>query len=160
MSSNLKSSPTFKAEGDDYLSWKTDLEVWELYTDLEKKKRGPAVYLQLEGKARDAVREFKPEDIGKDTGLKSIMDKLDEVYLKDKNTLSYTAFKEFYEYKRSSGEKYSEFMLKFEQLYNKMAKYDMHLHEGVKAFFLLNAVNMSIESEKLARATVAKCYVC
>ena len=110
MSSNLKSPPTFKAEGDDYLSWKTDLEVWELYTDLEKKKRGPPVYLQLEGKARDAVRELKPEDIAKDTGLQSIMDKLDEVYLKDKNT-SYTAFKEFYEYKRSSGEKYSELWL-------------------------------------------------
>ena len=35
-----------------------------------------------------------------------------------------------------------------------MAKYDMHLPEGVKAFFLLNAANMSIESKKLARATV------
>ena len=86
MSANLKAPPTFNPESDDYLAWKMDVEVWEIYTELDKKKRGPAVYLQLQGNAREALRELKIAEIGTDDGLKSITTKLDGVYLKDKNT--------------------------------------------------------------------------
>ena len=57
---------------------------------------GPAVYLTLTGRAREAVRDLKPADIGKETGLDEIIVKLDAVYLKDENTRAYVAFKEFY----------------------------------------------------------------
>ena len=56
---------------------------------------GPAVYLTLTGRAREAVRDLKPADIGKETGLDEIIVKLDAVYLKDENTCAYVAFKEF-----------------------------------------------------------------
>ena len=69
---------------------------------------GPAVYLTLTGRAREAVRDLKPADIGKETGLDEIIVKLDAVYLKDENTHAYVAFKEFYEFKRASGENFSE----------------------------------------------------
>ena len=41
-SGQLKASPVF-VEDEDYLSWKNDAEVWEMFTDLCKKKQGPAV---------------------------------------------------------------------------------------------------------------------
>ena len=34
---------------------------------------GPAVYLTLTGHAREAVRDLKPADIGKETGLDEII---------------------------------------------------------------------------------------
>ena len=33
----LKAPPVFTEE-DDYISWKNDIEVWEMFTDLEGKK--------------------------------------------------------------------------------------------------------------------------
>ena len=45
---NLRTPPSLKGE-DSYLEWKEDLAVWEMFTDLEKSKRGPAVYLTLTG---------------------------------------------------------------------------------------------------------------
>ena len=62
MSSQLKAPPTVNAEGDDYLSWKMDVE------------------------ARVAARELKPEEIGSEDGVKVIVVKMDKVYIKDKNT--------------------------------------------------------------------------
>ena len=110
--SQIKAPPIFNEE-EDYLNWKNYLEVWKLFTDTEKKKMGPAVYLTLTGRAREAVRDLKPADIGKETGLDEIIVKLDAIYLKDENTRVYVAFKEFYEFKRASGENFSEFIVKY-----------------------------------------------
>ena len=111
----IKAQTVFNEE-EDYLNWKNDLEVWKLFTDTEKKKMSPAVYLILTGHAREAVRDLKPVDIGKQTGLDEIIVKLDAVYLslKDENTCVYVAFKEFYEFKRASGANFSEFIVKYE----------------------------------------------
>ena len=97
--SQIKAPPVFNEE-EDYLNWKNDLEVWKLFTDTGEKKMSPAVYLMLTWCAREAVRDLKPADIGKETGLDEIIVKLDAVYLKDENTCAYVAFKEFYEFKR------------------------------------------------------------
>ena len=153
--SQIKAPPVFNEE-EDYLNWKNDLEVWKLSTDTEKKKRGPAVYLMLTGRAREAVRNLKPADIGKGIGLDEIIVKLDAFYLKDENTPAYVAFKEFYEFKRASGESFSEFIGKYEHLYHKLTRYKMDLPEGVQVFFLLHAANMTKENEKLAGTTEGK----
>ena len=148
----LKAPPVFK-EDEDYMSWKNDIEVWQMFTDIEEKKRGPAVYLSLTGKAREAVRDIRPAELGGNNGVEKILEKLDGLFLKDSSTRAYVAFKEFHEFKRSSGENFADFIIKFEQLYGKLVKYDMDLPQVVQAYFLLSAANMSEENEKLARTT-------
>ena len=46
--------------------------------------------------------------------------------------------------------------MKFDQMYHNLTKYEMVLPEGVRAFFLLNAANLTVDVEKLARATVGE----
>ena len=54
--SEIRCSPVFCPEEDeDYRMWKSDVEVWQLYTKEDKCRQGPAVYFSLKGKARDAV---------------------------------------------------------------------------------------------------------
>ena len=151
----LKAPPVFKEE-DDYMSWKNDIEVWQMFTDIDQKKRGPAVYLSLTGKAREAVRDIKPAELGGNDGVEKILEKLDGLFLKDHSTRAYVAFKEFHEFKRSAGENFADFMIKFEQLYSKLVKYEMELPDAVQAYFLLSAANMSEDNEKLARTTCTK----
>ena len=146
---SIKAPPIFN-EGDDYLSWKSDISVWEIFTDYAAERRGPAVYLALTGKAREAAREIPANDLAGADGVKTITDKLDEIYLKDKNTQAYQNFQEFYQYRRASGETFNEFIVQFEKLYTKIVKYDMVLPDGVKAFFLLKSANFTEDNEKLA----------
>ena len=150
---SIKAPPTF-SEGDDYLAWKNDISVWEMFTEYSEAKRGPAVYLSLVGKARDAIREIPAANLANAEGVKTITDRLDQIYLKDKNTQAYMNFKDFYEYRRSQGETFNQFIVEFEKLYTKITQYDMVLPSGVKAFFLLQAANFTEDNERLARATV------
>ena len=131
----LKAPPVFTEE-DDYISWKNDIEVWQMFTDLEGKKRGPAVYLTLTGRARDAVRELSTADIGRDNGLKKIIDKLDTLFLQDENTRAYVTFKGFHNFKRGSGNNFRDFIIAFEKLYSKLKKFRMELPEAVRAYLM------------------------
>ena len=72
----LKVPPAF-SEKDDYLSWKSDINVWQMFTDLDKKKQGPAVYLAVTGRARETVLELLAAQLGGDNGLDKIIRKLD-----------------------------------------------------------------------------------
>ena len=45
------------------------------------------------------------------------------------------------------------FVVEFDQLYHKLAQFDMKLPDVVVAYFLLGASNVSDENGKLARAT-------
>ena len=154
MSDKRLSAPVFHVEeDDDYLAWKNDIEVWKMLTDVKTEKLGAAVYLAVKGKAREVLRNLKPEDLGKAGGFEAVIAALDAVYLKDETTQAYCAFKDFYEFRRSSGQGFAEFIVEYDQLYHKVKKYGMELPEGVQAFFLLKAANIASESEKLARAT-------
>ena len=67
--SGIKCLPVFcLEEDDDYRTWKSDVEVWQLYTKEDKCRQVPAVYLSLKGKARDAVQGMSKDN------LKKIMD--------------------------------------------------------------------------------------
>ena len=149
-------TPPLLSDPEGYSNWRADLEIWEIFTDLEKKKRGPAVFLSLTGQAREYVRALGAEEVGKETGIKSIIEQLDKIFLKDSDTRAYIAFKKFYNYRRMSGVNITDFVVEFDQLYHKLAQFDMKLPDGVLAFFLLSAANVSEGNEKLARATCKK----
>ena len=154
MSGHSKTSskmPPVLRDDVDYNLWKNDIKVWSVFTDLEKKKIGPAIYLSLEGKARDVVRDVDMDVLASDAGYDEIVKVLDNAFLKDKSTRSYIAFKEFYNFKRTSDMSIVECVTQFEKHYSEMKKYEMNLPDPVQAF--MNASNISEDNEKLARAT-------
>ena len=151
----LKMPPVLVDE-DGYGEVLNDVRIWQLFTDLEKKKQGPALYLTLTGRARECVRELTPEVIGGDDGVKKIIEKLDKFYMKDHNTHACLAFKEFYDYRRPACVSITDFIVRFEYLCHKLKQFNMKLLEGVQAFFLLSAANISEDNEKLAHATVGE----
>ena len=148
-------APPHLTEDCDYLKWKSNIDIWCMCTKTPKNERGPVVFLSLHEKAQDKVRKIQKQ-LGAKNGLKLLMDRLDSLYMNDKNTRSYHAFKEFHGYKRDSGESIQDFVAKFEALYDKLEEFQMVLPEGVKAYYLLAAANISVEDEKLARATVGE----
>ena len=157
--SNIKNPPIFNPEENgDYISWKMDVEVWRMVTKDEKKKHGPAVYLCLQGSAREKVRSIDMTKLGTDTGYEEVIQLLDSVFLKDESTMAYIAFKTFVEYRRKTGESYQTFVVAFEKLYSEIVKHKMELPGGAKAYFLLQAANMSEENERLTRVSAKMEY--
>ena len=119
-----------------YADWKYDITVWQLFTDLQAVKQGPALYLSLEGKALECARGIEIANIGSENGFKTILDELDKLFLKDEDTRAFLEFEQFHGYKRSNSSGVTDFIAHFEYLYNKLAKNgDWKVPDGVKAFF-------------------------
>ena len=153
-SKSWKAPPTFNPDGgDSYLGWKHDLEVWKMYTKEEPKDQGLAVYGSLMGDARIAVRGIKVADLATDGGLKLVTDELDIVFMANKTTRAFCAFKEYVEYRRESGHSYAKFILEYSKRHRAVVEHEMILSDEVQAYFLLLAANIPTEHERLVRTT-------
>ena len=112
---SLKIPPKMDKEGD-YETWKSDLKIWRRLTDLEKPKQALVVHLRLEGRARIASSELGEDILGKADGLDKLLEKLDSLFLRDKSTRQYSAFRELYKLSRKSDQSVDYYITEFEQV--------------------------------------------
>ena len=131
-SRDFKAPPPMR-QGLPYSEWKHEIKVWQAFTSIEKSKMGPALFLSLSGSARDAAREVSIEVLNSDTGLDTLIKKLDELYLKDENNAAFEAYDVFERYERPSGMSVVEYINTFERLYQKAKHYKLKLPDGVLA---------------------------
>ena len=146
-------------EGQSYEDWKKEVDVWKLVSKAEKKEEGPLVYRVLTGEPKNKINELTSAQIGSDTGLQLILDKLDELYELDKNQKICHILEAFEKFKRLPSMPMSVFLIEFEkrkaQLENNACKYP----DAVLAYKLLVASNISPEQERLCKATAEWNYI-
>ena len=118
---NYKNPPSLEKEKS-YEQWKTEVHLWELVTDLEKKKRGIALALSLQGKAREVAAEADPEKLNADDGVAFLIKELDKLFEQDKVDQTYSTYTAFDTYQREGTTDMSVYIINFEQKYNKCKK--------------------------------------
>ena len=155
MSSSWKAPPKLK---EPYSTWKTELEIWENFTEIEKKKQGGALFLSLPNpsSARDAALELGSTVINSDNGVKAIVEKLDSLFLKDDNILTYQAWKAFIHFKRCSSMNMTDYTIEFNRLYIACKAKKLEVPTGVLAIQFLESANLSEGQHRLALATCDK----
>ena len=78
----MASQKDFKAP----LSLNKDITYWNWKKEplyLKDEKKGQAIFLTLNGQAREAALEISVEELTADTGVNKLLKVLDELYLKD-----------------------------------------------------------------------------
>ncbi|CAG2237353.1 unnamed protein product [Mytilus edulis] len=121
----------------------------QLVTELDK-KRGLALALSLQGKPREVALEITPEDLNVDEGVDKLIIELDKLFEKDKTDQAYAAYTAFDKYHRESSIKMCDYIIEFEQKYNKCKKYDMPLPDAILAFKLLDNAGLGESDRHLA----------
>ena len=58
-------------------------QAWKLVTDLKLDKQALAVSLSLTGNAREVAMEVAAADLAKEDGMKTLIENLDKVFLRD-----------------------------------------------------------------------------
>ena len=114
--------------------WLHETEIWQCFTDLEKDKQGPAIYLSLDEKIRRTCSDIKVKDLNSDDSVDILINKLKSLFAKDSNQAAYLAFETF---KRPVDIKIVDFINEFERLYNNIRQYEMELPTVVLAYRLL-----------------------
>ena len=154
MSSHSIKAPPALSKSISYETWLKEIEIWKLYTDTPVEKQGPAIFLTLEGKAREAVLELDIKDISGADGCKNIVAKLDTLYLKDKAQVAYEAYDKFEQFQRAPEMTMKDFIIEFERLHCKTKSHGVTMSDDILAYRLLKSANISNEHQQLARATM------
>ena len=68
--------------------------------------------------------------------------------------LAYEAFETFEKFIRLSEMSISDYINRFERLYQKAKSYKMEIHDGGLAYHLLNSANLSDHHKQLVEATL------
>ena len=121
MATSYKNPPTL-TDDKAYQTWKNEVRMWATVTELAKSKMGVAVALSLSGKARDAAVDIDVTVLNADDGLDRLLLELDKLFEKEKVDLQYLAYSKFENCKRNEGASIDDFIVEFEQLYNRAKK--------------------------------------
>lgn len=157
MVSNYRVPPTFE-EGEPYKSWKNEVNIWTRVTDLEEKKQALAVALALSGRARDMAMEIPVDNLNKDTGIATLLAKLDNLFLKEEKDRLYKAYSDFDHIIKEVYMSMADYIIDFEQHYSRMRKYNMELPNAVLAFKLLDTACLDVMDRQLALTACADLY--
>ena len=84
-SSLIINPPVFDETKMTWREYKKEIEVWSMLTNLAKQKRGPALWMSLKGKAKEAIKEMDLNEIKAENGLDEMIRRLDEIFKTDDN---------------------------------------------------------------------------
>jgi hypothetical protein len=93
--------------------YKKEVDVWATLTNLRKPKQGPALWMALKGKAKEAVQEMTLDEIKADDGFEQMIEKLDAVFKTDDNQAAYMAYRDFETFARPADMTIQDFIIKF-----------------------------------------------
>ncbi|CAE7415795.1 unnamed protein product [Symbiodinium sp. CCMP2592] len=155
----LKVPPAWSIERADHYSlrsWVSDLILWSSATDLEPHRLGPIAALQVNGSARDLVRELTPEQLAHGiqdpqtgqniTGLMVLVRTLIQRYAPLENEVSTRAVSEFLQFARIPGETTDSLLVRFDVLRNRAAQRGgLGLNATGLSWILFRAMNLPPE---------------
>ena len=153
MGTKSKEPPVW-VDGQGYEDYVKDIKIWQLLKSVQPTEEGPVIYRVLKGEAKEAAKELSVEEIGSADGLKLILQKLDSLYLANKNQRIFSALETFEKFRRPGHMNMSTFLLQFERLHSTVKTFNCSYPDGVLAYKLLQSARLSTEHENLCKATI------
>ena len=105
-----------------YKDWLLEIDIWQGFTKEDETIQGPEIFLSLEGKARQAVRNIAPAPSKSKNGVKEIIKVLDKLY-KRKVQLGFGTYDTFEWFLWPADMSISDYINGFEFLLNKTMKF-------------------------------------
>ena len=137
-----------------YKDWKKLIKHWSRISGLQNSDQASAVLLSLTGDDLDAVLQIPETDLDSETGLATLLKRLDSLYLKDELAEKYNTLENFETYRRQPSTSIRDFINEFEKRHNKIKNYGANMTDDLLACRLIRAANLTSDKEQLVRATV------
>ena len=108
--------PPFDKNRDNYQKWKKKVGVWRSITDVDKKKQGGLIALRLDDDTQETILEtVSEEDLAKDTGADSVINKLDGMFQIAETETTYQIYEAFEIHRRPQNLSINEYCQEFEK---------------------------------------------
>ena len=152
---NRKTTPPQFKETMSYKVWKNKLEMWQLVTSVPKNQQAiivPLEALENNVKAEKAVDQITAAELNADTGMNTLLSKLDKVFQSETIDEVYNIYSCFIDFNRHDDTDMNDYIIEYEHIYKRMEDFDMKLPDAVLAFKLLDGANITEDDRKLALA--------
>ena len=147
-----------------YSDYKDNVALWNMITDIPKAKRGAILLAGIKNDhphfgdniQRQLLQKYRPEEIGSaENSVDKILEFLDGHIGKPSKHLKFQCLREIVEYKRATGQEFSEYAKHFEYLVSKAENAGLTtLSSDIKAGFLMNNANLSAQQIELLNSVV------
>ena len=154
MAGKRSCDPPILSDDVDFDEWDREIQIWQIATDVDKKKQGARIYLSLQGKARENCRNIDPSTLEGDGGVKVLIDKLKALYAKDAAQALFQTIEDFETYIRPENVNIKDFLNEWERRYDKCKAKKATWQDNVLAYKLLKAANLEQDKQVLIRATI------
>ena len=135
------------------MAWLKEIDIWQAFTDIDIKKKGPAVFVTLEEKAHKTIFE-KSYKINCKDGVKNVINCLNKLCLKDKTKTPFETYEILERYTTPIEMSISDFINEFEGLLIETKQYGSNMSLVILAYQLLKTANLSEYYEWLTRAAI------
>ena len=103
-----------------------------------------------------AVLELDTVVLNSEDGMKKLYEKLDTLFLEDINQSAFRTYETFENYQRPPGTSLEDFLIEFGPHVTKLKDFNILLPEPILAFRAQKSANITLNNEKLIKATVSK----
>ena len=139
---SVTKSPPLLNNENEYEVWKEEIDIWCEVTDIPKSKQALLIRLSLTGRGKQAASQLTKEVLEAADGVTKLLNKLDDLFLHDKGSRQFAAFRSLYNLRR--GDKCIDtFLSEFEHVYYKFTEQGMSLPDTVMAFMLLESCKLA-----------------
>ena len=137
-----------------YEKWKNDIDLWCHLTSLKPAQRAGTIHLSLTGRARDATSQILTDDLKKIDGVKTLLAKLDDVFLPEKDLRRYLMYNDLHNLRREPHTTIRDFVIVFEGIYFKIKQENLNLPDPVTAYILLSACRLAEDKVHLVMSAI------
>ena len=142
-------SPPIWSDEKSYDQWKTEIEAWQVVTELTAAKRAPAVALSLDGQKREVALSIPLEELKETTGMTILMQKLQEVFDVHSLDKSFADYVKFEAFKRNDNIGVPEYIIEFNKLYSRLKSHTLELPDNILACKLLFGASLSAQETQM-----------
>ena len=113
--------------------------------------------MSLTGQAGEAIVEIDINKLSCNQGVENLIEELDQLYLKNSQYSADEAYGQFEKFCRPKPRSISNYIIKFERLYNKIKNFNMALPDVItRPYKFLNYASISEQHKQLVHATLTE----
>ena len=146
--------PILQDKDDDYMNWKLKVRKWVKVTTLRKSYQAIKLQLNLGQTAFDATKDITEDVLASSTGIDSIFEALDALYLPDKLQYRRQLLRKLRRMSRGEDEPVVDFVQRFMSVFQdyKRESDGIKYPDSVLAMDLLDACKLSEKDDKIVSA--------
>ena len=106
-----------------YDSWKREIQLWKLATNISPSHHAPAFFLSLTDQPRTAILKMDISLLNAEDGMDKLVEKLNTLFLEDKNQSAFICYENFENYHRERNTSINDYLIQFDRHIAKLREF-------------------------------------